>query len=77
MTYPQNMPLPMQQATATAKVVVGPTHCYARSPFWLSVGGVYPVDQIAEAEAEAEAMQALYVNCPTHQWGAAAMAGAA
>lgn len=77
MTYPQHMPLLMQRATATAKVVVGPTHCYARAQFWLSFGRVYPIDRIAEAEAEAEALQSIFANCPAHQWGAAAMAGAA
>lgn len=75
MTYPQDMPLPMQRATATAKVVVGPTHCYARAPFWLSVGRIYPIARIAEAEAEA--LQSIFANCPSPQWGAAAMAGAA
>lgn len=72
--YPHRMPAEWQDKTYRAAVISGAETCMARAPLFMGVGHVRPHADIALAEADCDAVEAIFFRCPPHQRAAAAIA---
>ena len=66
------MPISWQRRHVRATVSAGPTQYQAQGPLMLATGPVRY--RLAQAEADADALERAFRGCPMHQWGAAAQA---